>query len=208
MGARYGMSSTRDPVLRRAKIRQAMDMIMRKGVSAQDTAHLMNVTRKTVDNWRREAKATGIIDEIREKMETEQLPKALRVYDQILDADVDDLTSKKTIKAHDLKFRVAKSMMEGIGVLKKHSSKAEVKANLDLEGYYQLREARRLVKPVEGAGGWTPPTITVEAVPPGGESSDPYAEAEDEANESRDLPAHDDSSSQLDLFGDSPKDTP
>lgn len=147
MAMRKGAASTRDPILRRAKIKQAMELVIQKGLPAQDVANLMNVGRKTMDNWRKEAHAKGIIDEIRERMEREQLPKALKVYDDILDADVDVVTDKRTVKAHELKLKAARDMMQGLGALRKDSTQVKIKQTLDLEGYAELRAARNILAP-------------------------------------------------------------
>lgn len=147
MAGRKGATSTRDPILRRAKIKQAMELVVTKGLPVQDVANLMNVGRKTIHNWKNEAIATGVIDEIRDRMEREQLPKALRVYDTILDADVDEVTDKRTVKAHELKLKAARDMMQGLGALRKDSTQVKIKQTLDLEGYAELRAARNVLAP-------------------------------------------------------------
>lgn len=151
MAMRKGAASTRDPILRRAKIKQAMELVVSKGIPAVDVAQLMNVGKKTMDNWRKEAIAKGIIDEIRDRMEREQLPKAYKVYDDIFEASVEDVTERRTVKAHELKLKAARDMMQGLGALRKDSHSVKIKQTLDLEGYAELRKARHILAPARDA---------------------------------------------------------
>ncbi len=141
-------SRTQNPDLKRAKITQAMEMIT-KGLPQKDTAYLMGVTPRTLRNWQHVAKATGILEEIRDRMRSESLPKSLNVINTILDADVQDLTDKRTVKAHELKLKAAKHMMDVTGV--KEDVKVRVTQRMDLDSYAELRAARHTLQPTREA---------------------------------------------------------
>lgn len=171
MAGKRGVSSTRDPVLRRAKLTQMVELAIR-GVPTRDLATLMGVGTKTIENWKNEAKRTGIIEEVTARFQNEMLPKAASVYNAILDADVEQMTQDKTTKAHELKLKAARDIAQGLGVLRKNLGEVRAKKVLDLDGYMELRKARHVLEDKRGQQRPLPPDTVEGVVIPSQENED------------------------------------
>jgi len=128
-------------VLKRAKLTHLTELKVRGGLSNKDVSRLMGISECTVDNWNREARKLGIVEEVTQRLANELLPKAAQVYETILDADVHEITESRTVKAHELKLKAAKSIAEGLGALGGIRSIRQ-KEVIDIDGYMRLREAR------------------------------------------------------------------
>lgn len=145
MASKKGVASTRNPVLKRAKLTHLTELKVRGGLTNRDAARMMGISPQTVDNWNREARKLGIVEEVSQRMAQELLPKAAQVYETILDADVDAMTEARTVKAHALKLSAAKSIAEGLGALGGIRSIKE-KTTVNLEEYMRRREARNTLE--------------------------------------------------------------
>ncbi len=134
---------TQDPVLRKARLEQTIEMRLR-GMPVPDIAKVMNVTPETLRLWTNEAKRKGLIDSVRERMTERLMPLSEAAYETILKADPDELTKRQNVKAHTLKLKAAKEIMDGLGGFQKHQpSEVKTKQTMNMEGYYALRAQRQ-----------------------------------------------------------------
>lgn len=136
-----------NPAMRRARIEQAVEMQL-KGLPQEDIAMLLGVTRMAVTKWTKEAAANGWIEGVRDRLMQQMLPKAVNVYDEILDTSAETLTTKKIVKAQELRLKAARDIAQGLGALRKDVATIASKQQqvVDLDGYYKLREARRTIQ--------------------------------------------------------------
>lgn len=137
---------TVDPALKKARITQATELKLR-GLSHVEIAQMMGVSPDTTERWVKEAKRMGLIEEVRERLSRDLLPKAADVYEQILTTPAEKLTEAKVLKGQELRLKAAYQIAQGLNALRKDAEvKATTKQTVDLDGYYQLREARRQLR--------------------------------------------------------------
>ncbi len=163
--------NVKNPALKKARIEQAIEWQL-KGVPVKDVAQLSNVDPETVRKWNKEAEAKGWIDSIRERMSARLLPLMERTYETVLNADVDQMTAKGTVKAHTLKLKAAKELADGLAVFQKHSKTEVKKTSMNLDGYYELRQTRAAAKPPEAVDGEILPNTHIRQLPPSPETKE------------------------------------
>lgn len=134
--------------VRRARLTQVAEFAV-QGVANADIAKIMNIHPSTVSAWKAEAGELGLVEQARQRIQKKLLPKAEQVYEEILSATAEDITAKKTVKAHELRLKAAQQIAQGLGALRKDPP-VKVTQRMDLEGYLKQREARRLVRPAQG----------------------------------------------------------
>lgn len=158
-GNKKGQAKSANRAIRDAKIRLATELQLR-GVSTGEVRKVMGVKRETLRIWNKVAREEGIVEDVREKLSKELVPKAAKVYNDILDAP--DAVLEKASKSREIKLKAARDIAAGFGIFRKETSSYQKKitGTLDLEGYYGLRSAK------------------ADREPDGGDQADPILEGE------------------------------
>lgn len=129
-------------VFKRARAQVVTELAL-KGVPRNDIAEHFAVSKSTVKDILKWSEQNGIVEEVRERIKQELLPKAERVYTQILDASAESIADRDVQKGWELKLKAAKHISDGVGAFRKEQSPTlKVREDLGLEGYYRLREER------------------------------------------------------------------
>lgn len=136
MAPKKGANNARGAI-REAKIRAATEMQL-KGVPGQVVANAFAIHRDTLHQWNKQARQLGILDEIREKLTDQLLPKAVLTYEQILDTPAELLVDAE--KGHNIKLKAARDIAQGVGAFQKESAVKKMTATMDLESYMKYRE--------------------------------------------------------------------
>ena len=137
-----GTSSGKGPV-RDAKIKAAVEMQLR-GVPTDIVASSMNVNKKTIAFWNKEAAKNGMLEQVREAMMEKLLPKVAETYDQILSTPAIEL--EEAPKGHEIRRKAAADLAGGLGVFRKETETKQLKATMDMESYLKYREMRQAAK--------------------------------------------------------------
>lgn len=137
--------SSKNPAVLAARQEQAAALSV-KGVPQTDIAMLLGVSKRTVVSYLNSARQNGILQKVQDRLLDSALPQAVKVYEEILNANPDELTQRKIVKAQELRLRAARDIAQGTGALRAKVAAPQEKI-VDLDGYYQLREARRIVRP-------------------------------------------------------------
>lgn len=136
--AAKGQSNVSDPQVKRIRAELVVAQHL-KGIPKEATAAEFHISRRQIHNILSWADQEGIVGEVREAMRQTLLPKAYKVYDQILDSPAAMLVDDA--KGHELKLKAARQISEGVGALRKDSGRVE-QQQTDLAGYYALRQSR------------------------------------------------------------------
>lgn len=141
--------------LQRVRASVMTEMALR-GMSTKQIGEHFGVSRGRVGQIFQWSDQHGIVEEVRERMRYELLPKAERIYGQIMDATPERLSEKEAQKGYELKLKAAKQISDGIGAFRKTTEPIrQEKQTLDLEGFLALRHTRL----GDGARDLTPPEL-------------------------------------------------
>lgn len=123
----------------RAKLMTEMSL---RGASGMQIAEAFQVSRGVVTQSLKAAEVNHWLDEVRDRMRAELMPKAERALNYVLDTDA--ATLEEHPKAHALKAKVATKLAEGFGVIGKAALvQTKVTETLDLDGYIAKRTSLR-----------------------------------------------------------------
>lgn len=148
-------TALRSPAMKRARAEIVVEKVL-KGIPKADIAREHNLCQKTVYNIVKEAEEQGIVEQVRDRLKMQTIPKAVNVWNAVLDAPPELLEANP--KAWDLKTKVAKHLGAGLGVLKtEKADTVKVKQTLSLEDYTKIYMERNAGNPsdeiVEGEVG-------------------------------------------------------
>jgi transposase len=148
--------------VRRARASLIMEMTLR-GVPNTKIAEHFGISRQRVTQVKNWAEEHGVVEDVRERMRQELLPKSENVYREILDATPERLADRKTQKGYELKLKAAKHMADGLGAFRKSKEEeTKVKQDMDLFEYLALRggHEKSALEPADGqlSGGFGDPS--------------------------------------------------
>lgn len=128
-------------VVRRARASIISEMELR-GVNKNEIGKHFGISRARVSQISKWAEENGLVEEIRERVRQELLPKAADVYRMLFDLPAAHLADKSVQKGYELKLKAAKHVAEGVGAFRKQSeNKSKVTQTLDLEEFMTKRRA-------------------------------------------------------------------
>lgn len=159
-------ASPKSAAMKQARVELATELYLKTGIPQQDIAKIMGVTRETINRYHRTAEKTGVLESVRTRIAEDLLPKAMNVYEEIIDSDPHTLTRTNITKAQELRLKAAQQIAAGIGALRKESSSVVEKKTINLDGYMELRKARHVMTQMDAPLPTTVIDGEVRALPP------------------------------------------
>jgi cation transport regulator ChaB len=113
-----------------------------KGVNKVEVGKHFGISRNRVSQIQAWAEEQGLVEEIRERIRQQLLPKAADVYTMLFDMPASALADKTVQKGYELKLKAAKHVADGVGAFRRQSEdKTKVTHTMDLTEFMTKRRA-------------------------------------------------------------------
>lgn len=132
----------RGDVIRRARASIITEMAL-KGVSKPEIGRHFGISKQRVQQIAKWAEQNGIVEEVRERIRQQLLPKAENVYAQLFDLPAAALADRSVQKGYELKLKAAKHIADGVGAFRRQNEDSgKVTQSMDLEEFMLMRRSK------------------------------------------------------------------